>query len=499
MNQSIYDQIVIGAGFAGLCTAALLTKQGYKVLLIESHTEPGGCASFFKRKHFLFDVGATTLSGLAPNKPIYKVFKELDLLDKLNVKRLDVGISIKMDGETINRHRDFETFMQELEKSQFKDSILKIRDFYSQVHRIDKLAWQLVDQNERLLPVSLGDYMELFQPHKLLKNIQGLSLVPGLFRGTTDFLGNYGLRDHSKFRQFIDEQLLITTQNTIPTTPYLSAALGLAYSEEVFYPMGGIGNVSKILDQYIKDKGGEIFYKCRAKKITSDKDHYKIEVDHLKEKKVLTCWSVIPSIPIWNLAKITEGKIQKHFQKYTQKFPEAWGAFMVYGAFKTNLKLDSAYHQIHCSKPIPHCNSGSIFATISLAEDKEKAPEGWHTITVSTHTDTQNWLGLSTEEYNSRKQETQEFILEELYQVFPELRNCQKEFIMSGSPKNFEFFTSRENGYVGGIAHSTDMPIINLAASQLPVKDFYFCGDTSFPGQGLAAVAYSAQSIARKF
>ena len=35
-----------------------------EILLIESHTQAGGCAGTFKRKNYIFDVGATQVAGL---------------------------------------------------------------------------------------------------------------------------------------------------------------------------------------------------------------------------------------------------------------------------------------------------------------------------------------------------------------------------------------------------------------------------------------------------
>ena len=58
-----YDVLVIGAGIGGLTSAALLAKRGLKVLVIEQHYLPGGCASIFRRKGFTFDVGASLFFG----------------------------------------------------------------------------------------------------------------------------------------------------------------------------------------------------------------------------------------------------------------------------------------------------------------------------------------------------------------------------------------------------------------------------------------------------
>ena len=43
-------QIIIGAGLGGLTAGAKLSKKGKKVLLIEQHSVPGGCATTYKRK-----------------------------------------------------------------------------------------------------------------------------------------------------------------------------------------------------------------------------------------------------------------------------------------------------------------------------------------------------------------------------------------------------------------------------------------------------------------
>ena len=48
------EVIVVGAGIAGLTSAAILSKQGLSVTLIESHTQVGGCAGTFKKKELYF-------------------------------------------------------------------------------------------------------------------------------------------------------------------------------------------------------------------------------------------------------------------------------------------------------------------------------------------------------------------------------------------------------------------------------------------------------------
>ena len=57
----MYDVAIVGAGIAGMATAARLQASGLTTIVLESHGQPGGCAGYFRRKGFSFDVGATTL------------------------------------------------------------------------------------------------------------------------------------------------------------------------------------------------------------------------------------------------------------------------------------------------------------------------------------------------------------------------------------------------------------------------------------------------------
>ena len=50
--QETYDTIIIGSGMGGLSTAAILAKEGQKVLVLERHYTAGGFTHVFKRKDY---------------------------------------------------------------------------------------------------------------------------------------------------------------------------------------------------------------------------------------------------------------------------------------------------------------------------------------------------------------------------------------------------------------------------------------------------------------
>ena len=64
MNNSKFDCVVIGAGLAGMSAAITVATKGKKVLLLDQHNLPGGCASSFVRGRFEFDASLHEYCGL---------------------------------------------------------------------------------------------------------------------------------------------------------------------------------------------------------------------------------------------------------------------------------------------------------------------------------------------------------------------------------------------------------------------------------------------------
>ena len=77
--QNKFDTIVIGGGLGGLTAGATLAKLGKKVLLLEQHYIPGGCATTFKRKDYLLEVGLHELDGLFDKDDKQKIFQFLEV------------------------------------------------------------------------------------------------------------------------------------------------------------------------------------------------------------------------------------------------------------------------------------------------------------------------------------------------------------------------------------------------------------------------------------
>jgi phytoene dehydrogenase-like protein len=89
--------VVAGAGIGGLAAAALLARQGAKVLVAESHDRPGGSCTSWARKarlrdgtagRFIFDSGVQDFSGLGPDRALRWLLTELGLGSRLTWHRV---------------------------------------------------------------------------------------------------------------------------------------------------------------------------------------------------------------------------------------------------------------------------------------------------------------------------------------------------------------------------------------------------------------------------
>lgn len=69
-----YDVAIIGAGVGGLTTAALLSKAGFSVCVLEKEPHAGGYLAGFRRKDFRFDTAIHWLNQCTPGGMACKVF-----------------------------------------------------------------------------------------------------------------------------------------------------------------------------------------------------------------------------------------------------------------------------------------------------------------------------------------------------------------------------------------------------------------------------------------
>jgi len=72
-----YDAIVIGSGMGGMTAAAMLTRLGQRVLVLEQHYYPGGFTHTFKRHKYVWDVGVHAIGEVTEKSLTGRILADL--------------------------------------------------------------------------------------------------------------------------------------------------------------------------------------------------------------------------------------------------------------------------------------------------------------------------------------------------------------------------------------------------------------------------------------
>ncbi|WP_027658920.1 phytoene desaturase family protein [Salinispora fenicalii] len=136
-----YDAIVIGAGNAGLSSAATLQRGGRRTLLLERHNIPGGAATSFVRGRFEFEVSLHQLGGMG-NGPLRQVLDQLDVTRRLKfLEERDLYRTVVPGVLDITLPADWQGVADAIEDS-FPGNRARVESFLELCQEVG--SWQLV-------------------------------------------------------------------------------------------------------------------------------------------------------------------------------------------------------------------------------------------------------------------------------------------------------------------------------------------------------------------
>lgn len=480
------DIIVIGAGYAGLTAAALLARSDRQVTLLEAHDTLGGCASFFRIGRMTFDVGATTLSGLAAGRPAHRVFDALGIVPA--VIRQDPAMVVRMDDEDIVRTADPEAWIVSMERRFPRGNQ---RRFWTACYAVEAAVWRLIAEQPALPPSTATEWLRMLHPASL----RALPLVVDLVRPMRTLMRRCGVDADPAFCRFVDEQLLISTQSTADRAPVVTAAMGLTYASDMWYPVGGMVRPAIQLMRSATADGGDVRFRRRVVSVVPHGRRWMVTTANGEQwlaDRVVS--SLLPSV----MTDITDGGVRAWMQRQDRRSPTTWAALTMYLAVDGVPNLPSTYMQIHGTGGLPFCDSDSFFVTFSHPSDHSKAPEGTTTITVSTHTRPGRWERMTADERREAKALVERTMYDALRQRVPELDGMRLVDRSSATPWTWQRYTGRPTGRVGGAAHDVRRPLLTMPRNHTPFAGLSMIGDGVFPGQGVPAVMVGAWNTVQR-
>lgn len=470
-----FDVCVVGSGMAGLTAACLLAKEGLKVGVLEQNYLPGGCTSSYWRKGFVFESGATTLVGLDKHMPLINLLQELDL--SIDAVPLELPMKVHMkNGETIRRYQDLNDWVLEAERVFGKKGQ---RAFWEFCFKISEFVWKTSMKQKYFPPSKLKDLFFAAQN----VSIDQLKNAPYALMSMEKLLAKHDLLNNKDFVDFVNEQLLITAQNSLEEVNVLFGATALCYTNYTnYYVKGGLINLVNPLVNYLEQKGSEVHLRTSVESIVSNKDSF---IYQTKKHGEFSSKYLISAIPINNTLQIFKGEVKPKFIKNTMDSEQLNSCFQMGIGFKKHRAYEAIHHQIHLEEPLPEIGSHSIFLSLNHPEDTTRTDDTEQMVaSVSTHVPNPKNCIIQD------KSKLEEIIINKL-QELDLIREENIVYKHSSTPKGWYKWTARELGFVGGYPQYINIKPWQMLDSRLDGKKAYICGDTTYPGQGIPGATLS--------
>ena len=483
-----YDVAVIGCGIAGMATALRLQAAGKSTLILESHGQPGGCAGFYSRKGFNFDVGATTLVDFESNGIGGQLLNEIGLTipdsEPLDYQLWLPNKSIRLYREKSKWHK---------ERAEKLGNTPAHNDFWALMDKFARVFWKASRKGIKLPIQNTADVLNAVKAI----GVSNILLARYLNYTVIDILRKYGLEDDCELKTVLAMLVEDTVNNTLEDAPLINAALGITIrGAGIRRARGGMkGFWSKLTDRY-KQLGGILLVGQKVEKFECVDGGYTLTT----RKGIFRASQVVSAIPAENTMHIAPVDIKYLLNQYVVRdkcyYESAIVVFL--GVPESEVICQElTHHQIFYDYNLPLGNGNNMFISISSADDTDSAPEGYRSVMISTHCKLSEWLNLTELEYRQKKENSGAHLLNLARSIYPDLGKNAVLFEI-GTPQTYQKYTGRINGTVGGIRQNLHNSNFKAIPHNIGVKDFRMVGDTTWPGLGTVACIIGSKIVAHQ-
>ncbi|KAI8028228.1 hypothetical protein LOK49_LG02G02777 [Camellia lanceoleosa] len=503
------DVVVIGSGIAGLSCAGLLSRYQQDVLVLESHSLPGGAAHSFEKKGYKFDSGPSLFSGFQSRGPQANPLAQvLDALgESIPCANYDSWMVYLPEGDFLSRIGPTE-FFKDLEKYASLDAAREWRKLLDAILPMSAAAMALP-------PLSIrGDWGVLstaatrYAP-SLLKSFaqmgpQGALSAMKLLRPFSEIVDSLELKEPF-IRNWID--LLAFLLAGVKSNGILSAEMVYMFAEwykpgcSLEYPIHGTGAVVDALVRGLQKFGGRISFKSHVENIVVENGQA-VGVKLRSGQFVHAKKAVVSNASMWDtLDLLPKEVIPKSYQDRIKMTPQCESFMHLHLGFDAEgISKDLKIHHIVVNDWERGVDADQNVVLISIPSvlSPDLAPPGKHVLhAYMPGTEPFGlWEGLDRKsaEYKELKAKRSEVLWMAVERaVGPGFDREKCEVKLVGTPLTHRRFLRRNRGTYGPAIQAGKG---TFPGHSTPIPQLYCCGDSTFPGIGVPAVAASGAIVA---
>lgn len=480
-----YDVIVIGSGIGGLCNAALLSKLGKKVCVLEQHYTAGGYTHAYEREGYEWDVGVHYIGEV--HKPWSMIRRVFDVISdgKLEWAPMDALYDhIVIGGKSFHYYAGREEFKQEM-KFHFPDEAEAIDTYVEMLSKVSSMVPRFFAG--QALPKIIGGLYNKVRPH----------VLPDYFFKTTWDVLN-GLTDNQELIGVLTAQWGDYGLPPKQSSFMMHAMVAKHYITGGNYPVGGAAQIAETIIPVIQSAGGNVFTYAGVEEIlVKNNQAYGVRLQKGHEiyaDAVVSCAGLVPTFK----QLLPEGLVRKlGYDELLDQVQVSSSHLCVYAGFKGNaeaLGIPKKNFWIYPDYDHDHnveAFNGDLDAPMPLtyisfpsAKDptwNERYPDKSTAEIVAPCKPEwfQEWQGTTWnkrgEDYEVLKQKLTDRLLETLYEQMPQLRDAL-DYVELSTPLSTQWFQWNQEGEIYGIEHTVERFQQSWIHPKTKIKNLYLTG-----------------------